>query len=61
VHGTDLEILCSIGHNAQEWRDLIHTLKDLEITNEHIEARVTKLREIFDNQKNAERIISLCK
>ncbi len=56
VHGTDLEILCSIGHNAQEWREQIQTLKDLEITNDHIEARIGKLREIFDNHKNAEKI-----
>jgi hypothetical protein len=59
VHGTDLEILCSIGHNAQEWREQILTLKDLEITNEHIEARVAKLRKIFDNQRNAQRIMAI--
>ena len=59
VHGTDLEILCSIGHNAVEWKQLIKTLEPLEISESHIEARVAKLREIFDNQKNAKSIIDL--
>lgn len=59
VHGTGFEILCSIGHNAGEWKQLIKTLEPLEISESHIEARVAKLREIFDNQKNAKRIIDL--
>jgi len=56
VHGTGLENMCLIGRNAKEWRDQINTLKNLEISDEHINSRVSKLREIFDNEGNAKRI-----
>jgi hypothetical protein len=60
VHGTALEHLCVLGKDATAWKIQIDTLKNKEITDDEIEVRLHVLRDIFDNQENAKKILSLC-
>lgn len=61
VHGTALDNLCVLGSDAAEWKAQIVALNNQQISDDAIEKRLLLLHEIFDNKRNALKILGLCK
>ncbi len=58
VTGTGLEAACHIGKNANAFASIILQLFHRPFTNEEIILRNKLLSEVYDNKKNAEKLIT---
>lgn len=58
VQGSGLESVCTLANTAKAFREAITSLENQPFTNEAIIARQQLMKTLFDNEKNAEQLIS---